>query len=158
MADGKKAQTVREVMRPLDQGVHLHESVHVAAKRLRDLGLPAMPVIDGDKVVGIVDEGALQQALADPKNPAVRDCYRADAPHCLADSGLDEAKTELRVSEATALLVLDSSLHLEGLLLREDVADTKPAATPPPQFKPRNGEREEHPRLKVYDSKPKLER
>ena len=93
-------------------------SLRVAAHALAESGLHALPVADGRRVVGLIDEGALLQALGmglDPNDPveAVMDSDPAMLPpHATGAQAL-------RIFDASgrhAIVVVDMDLQVVGLL------------------------------------------
>ncbi len=86
---------VAEVMRRSIEVVHLHEPLTRVRERFDAAGLDAMPIVDGDRIVGILGQADLEQALGsriDVEASAVRDLDAPEAAHCLETHSVEEAR------------------------------------------------------------------
>lgn len=71
MADADKMVTVGDIMQPDVPTVSPGASVAAVARVLADLGIPGVPVVDGDELVGIVTEADLIARQAEVSVPTI---------------------------------------------------------------------------------------
>lgn len=126
---------VHEVMTREPLTVRTFTPVKTALALLADHGLTTLPVLSGDRVVGIVSEADLIRDLLAP-DPRAHEIPAEDTPahprvveevmstHVLTTNGdtdLAEAVDLLTSSSAKCLPVVDRHGHLRGVLSRSDV-------------------------------------
>lgn len=114
----------RDLMVPTSEVVHLDQSLEDAANRLRRFGLPALPVVDGDEIVGVLTAEAVAEmamsAAADLGETAVRDHMSAEVAFCRADESAQTAQAVMEQGGHPRLLVIDDKGELCGLLAAAD--------------------------------------
>ncbi len=109
--------------------VHPHETVRTAITILREYGVSQMPVVRAEppvalaEVVGTVsDRRLLERAFADPGFVDLRVEAVMDPPLPMIGAGEPVDTAAVRLSEVTAVLVLDGG-HPTGILTRSDLLD-----------------------------------
>ena len=93
-------------------------SLREAARQMRERGVRALPVCEGDRLVGIVTDWDLARALADDGDPADRrlgDFMSTDLVAASPDATFDEAAELMADRRVHHLLVRDGE-HLAGML------------------------------------------
>jgi CBS domain-containing protein len=93
-------------------------SVHEAAREMRQRGVRALPVCDGDRLVGIVTDWDLAAALADEGDPSARplgDFMSTDLVAAAPDATFAEAAELMADRRVHHLLVRDGD-NLAGML------------------------------------------
>ncbi len=151
---------VAEVMRRSIEVVHLHEPLTRVRERFDATGLDAMPIVDGDRIVGILGQADLEQALGsriDVEAGAVRDLDAPEAAHCLETHSVEEARAVMDSAGLDWLIVLDGREELAGLVGRADLPSTGRRAAAPPPRPGADDAREDHAGLKVYAQQPRLQ-
>lgn len=108
MTDSQATVTVAEIMRPEVPSVAPDASVGAVARLLVDLGLPGVPVVDGDQLVGIVTESDLIAREADVSLPAVVPFLDAIF---VADAGEPFEEELRRVAAVTAGELMTSPVY-----------------------------------------------
>lgn len=110
----------RDLMQPLTEVVHLDQNLLDAGIRLRQEGVAALPVVDGDEIVGILTREAIYEKAASPDNDlantAVRDHMTAEIAFCQADESADTARHLMQEGGHTQLLVVDRKGQLCGII------------------------------------------
>ena len=113
----------KDLMLPTTEVVHLDQSLKDAADRLRRFGLPLLPVVDGDEIVGVVTGEALEEMAAaevDLAHTAVRDHMSAEVSFCRPDESVQTARAIMEKGGHRRLLVVDDKGRLCGLLASTD--------------------------------------
>lgn len=124
----------KELMQPTTEVVHLDQTLLDARNRLRSFALPALPVVDGDEIVGLLTAKAVERKAAAPDgdlaNTAVRDHMSAEIAFCRPDEDIETARAIMQHGGHDRLLVIDGEGQLCGLLSAEDIGEggTKSAA------------------------------
>jgi tRNA nucleotidyltransferase (CCA-adding enzyme) len=151
---------VVDVMRRSFEVVHLHEPLARVDDRMMAEGSDALPVVDGDRVVGLVTRDAVARALAaraEDTDIAVRDIAARPPPHCLESDSVDEARAAMRTADTNCLVVLDANEELVGLVHEADLPRPGPAdVSAPTPLRGADDAKERHPGLKVYTGRPRL--
>jgi CBS domain-containing protein len=127
---------VKDCMLATTEVVHLDQNLRDACDRLRRFHIPALPVVDGDEIVGLLSAEAVEEMTAAPDddlgNIAVRDHMSAEIAFCRADEPIETARSIMQDDGHDRLLVLDGKGRLCGLLLAEDVGAGRKADTATP--------------------------
>lgn len=114
----------KDVMLPTTEVVHLDQSLHDASIRLRRFRLPALPVVDGDDIVGLLTAEAVEEMAAVPENDlaetAVRDHMSAEIAFCRTDESVETARRLIQQGGHRLLLVIDGEGRLCGLIAAGD--------------------------------------
>ena len=93
-------------------------SIREAARQMRERGVRALPVCEGDRLVGIVTDWDLAKALADEGDPTDRplgDFMSTDLVALSPDATFTEAAELMADRHVHHLLVRDGE-HLAGML------------------------------------------
>lgn len=111
---------VKSIMQPTAEVVHVDENLLDAAIRLRRNSLPALAVVDGDEIVGILTAAAVEAKLTSPDNDlgvaAVRDLMSAEVGFCHASESLETARRVMTEEGQAHLLVTGHDGKLCGVL------------------------------------------
>jgi CBS domain-containing protein len=126
-------RTISELVRPLYEVLHPDHDLDEASGRLRSSGLAALAVVDGDEVVGIVDEAMLAAAPREPspatgQAPTVRDVMTTEIAFCFHDDDPERVAALVARHGALAVLVLDPNRELAGIVLAGDLMAPADAA------------------------------
>lgn len=115
---------VRDLMQPISEVVHLDQNLLDAGIRLREEGLAALPVVDGDEIVGILTREAIYEKAASPDNDlantAVRDHMTAEIAVCQAEESAETARRLMEEGGHTRLLVVDREGRLCGIIAAQE--------------------------------------
>jgi CBS domain-containing protein len=116
---------IKDIVKTTSEVVHVDENLLDAAIRLRRDRLPALAVVDGDEIVGILTAAAVEAKLAAPDNDlgvaAVRDLMSAEIGVCHGSETIDTARRVMAGQGHQHLLVVDSDGKLCGVLSAADV-------------------------------------
>ena len=97
-----------------------------AAELMASEDVGSLPILDGDKLVGVVtDRDIVTRAVAKQKNPQgmpVREVASNDLITVRADEDLSEALKLMASYQVRRLPVVDEDNHLVGVLAQADVA------------------------------------
>lgn len=162
MAQSDYNPPVAEVMSPVREMAHWHEPLKSAIDRMMAAQADALPVVDGDELVGVVTLKEARSALERFESGgkiAVRDIKRTGVWHCYADTPLADALTTMREAEVRLLVVLDEDDRLAGMI--DEAHAMRARAKRRGTVAQRTGQDlsgEEHPKLHVYDERPRLTR
>lgn len=122
---------VRDAMTARAETIGPDDTLQVAASRMRELGVGALVVREGDRVVGILtDRDIVVRSVAAGRNPAEADVRSAMTPQvieCGEDEELEAAATRMERGAVRRVVVLDASRGLAGMLSVDDVALHSPA-------------------------------
>jgi len=120
-----QSTTVRDSMTASPKTVAGSASVSEAAKLMADENVGSLPVVEGDKLIGIVtDRDLVVQVVArgqDPDTVLVSDIYSEKPVVASPDDPLDEALKRM-ASEQVRRLPVVSDGRLVGILAQADVA------------------------------------
>lgn len=122
MAEEQQAASlVRDLVAPASFAVGLDTPLGIVRRLLRQSRCEALPVIEDDKVVGVVTEAELE-AMAEASDRArLREVGRMRVVYCFADSNLADAAATMRAAEASHLAVLSEDVRFLGLLAQQDL-------------------------------------
>lgn len=172
-----EARRVADLMRPIDEVVHLDQDLHEAHVRMRRFQTSFLPVVDGDEIVGLLTAGDVPRNVrGDPRLEAsqdrsakVRDHLTKDIAFCYRDDDLETAQAVIRESGHRRLLVTDREHQLVGLITEERLVAASgrrrpsgPRAAARPEVEARLAKRSGRAtgsrpgRIVVYAVKPKL--
>ena len=97
-----------------------------AAKKMRDLNVGAIPVLEENRVVGMItDRDIVVRAIADELNPAntsLKEVMSRDIFSCRADDDVSEAARIMEERRVRRLLVQDSKGDVTGIISLGDIA------------------------------------
>jgi CBS domain-containing protein len=116
---------VREVMTRHAATVGAEETLEAAARRMKELGVGALPVLDRGQLAGIVtDRDLTVRAVAtgaDPRRTAVREAMTPQVVACREDDDIEEAARKMEQRAVRRIMVLDREGGLSGMLSVEDL-------------------------------------
>jgi CBS domain-containing protein len=117
---------VKEAMTHWAEVIGPDETLQAAARKMRSLGVGALPVCEGNLLVGIItDRDVVVRSTAEAQDPARATVRTAMTPHvvsCCEDDPIEDAARAMGRRAIRRLVVLDSSKRLVGLLSVEDLA------------------------------------
>src|SRR4051812_5875046 len=97
-----------------------------AAKKMKELDTGALPICDGDRLLGMVtDRDIAIRAIANGYNPtqmAVKEIMSKPIAYCFDDQDVEEAVRVMEVKQIRRLVVLNRDKRLVGLVSLGDVA------------------------------------
>ena len=117
---------VRDAMSRHAETVGPEFTLQEAALKMRSLNVGALPVLDGERLMGMVtdrDIAVRGAALGkDPVRTQVRDVMTHQAVYCYDDQDTIEAAHIMEAMAVRRLMVLDRSDALVGMLTIDDLA------------------------------------
>lgn len=97
-----------------------------AGQIMRDLDIGALPVCDGERLVGMItDRDITIRAVADgcdPKDTLVGDCMSPEVVYCFEDQDTEEAERLMEEKQIRRVLVLSRQKRLTGIVALADIA------------------------------------
>ncbi|WP_242342534.1 CBS domain-containing protein [Anaeromyxobacter terrae] len=122
---------VREVMTRNAVTIGVDETLVAAARKMKELGVGALPVLEDGTLSGIVTDRDLAvratAAGADPRRTRVREAMTPQVVACTEEDELAEAAHAMEACAVRRLIVLDGTGHLAGMLSVEDIANASTA-------------------------------
>lgn len=100
------------------------ETLMTAAQAMDELGIGAIPVCDGERLVGMVTDrdivlrGVAQGAVVD--ETPLSEVMSKDARWCFEDQPVADVVEEMRAARIRRVPVVDRARHLVGMLLLGD--------------------------------------
>jgi CBS domain-containing protein len=123
---------VKDVMTRNVRTVPPEASIFQIAKIMRDEDIGAVPVADGDRLVGMVtDRDIVTRALADSspsKNLSAREVMSDRVLYCFEDQGIEEVLANMGEQQVRRLPVVDKDKRLVGVVSLGDLSCAGPAA------------------------------
>ena len=101
------------------------ETIRVAARVMADIGVGALPVADGDRLVGVVtDRDIAVRAVAEGKGPdtLVQEVMTPEVKYCFDFEDLELVARNMGDQQVRRLPVVDRDKRLVGILSLGDVA------------------------------------
>jgi CBS domain-containing protein len=120
--EGKR---VGDVMMPEVRSVTLDTSVQHAARLMREADVGSLPVLDGERVVGVVtDRDIALRVVADGKGPdtPVEEVASRDVVSVGPEQDLDEALRLMAEHQVRRLPVIEEDGRLVGIFAQADAA------------------------------------
>lgn len=121
---------VREAMTTDVQLIDPEQTLREAARLMADRDIGALPIRDGDRLVGLVtDRDITIRAVAEGKSPdtPVRDVMSKDVKYCFEDEELAHIAQNMGDIQMKRLVVLDRNKQLVGIVSLADIANTEGA-------------------------------
>lgn len=120
-------QTIRDVMTPDVQTISPQDTVQRAARMMDDLNVGAIPVCDGDRLVGMITDRdiAVRSVAAGqaPDQTRVVDVMSTDVRTCNSDQDVGDVLKTMGDAQIRRVPVLDAqSKQLVGIVSLGDVA------------------------------------
>ncbi|HEX8437645.1 CBS domain-containing protein [Archangium sp.] len=117
---------IRDVMTPDAVAAHPETTLMAAAEMMRLLNVGSLPVIEGERVIGIVtDRDIVVRGLAlgfNPRSASVADVMTRNVVTCSADDDVEEVAQQMRDLQVRRLLVVDERERLLGIVSLGDLA------------------------------------
>ncbi len=120
-------QTIQDVMTRDVQRISPEDSIRKAAQLMDDFNIGSVPVVDGDKLVGMItDRDITIRATAAGKAPEstrVGDVMSTDVRTCSASQSVQEVLSEMGNVQIRRVPVIDQATHsLVGIVSLGDMA------------------------------------
>ncbi len=116
---------VREVMTRHAATIGADETLESAARKMKELGVGALPVLDRGQLSGIVtDRDLTVRAVAtgaDPARMQVREAMTPQVIACREDDEVEEAARRMEERAVRRIMVLDREGDLSGMLSVDDL-------------------------------------
>jgi CBS domain-containing protein len=127
-------QTIQDVMTREVKSVSPDETVRRAAELMKDLDVGAIPVCDGNKLVGMITDRDITirstAAGQAPGSTRVGDVMSTDVRTCYASQSVAEVLTEMGDVQIRRVPVVDQASHtLVGIVSLGDMATKHAAST-----------------------------
>jgi CBS domain-containing protein len=119
------AMTVGERMTRGVRLTHPDQTIQEAARAMAELGVGALPVADGDRLVGVItDRDIAVRAVAEGKGPHTRvdEVMTPEVKYCFDFEDLELVARNMGDQQVRRLPVLDRDKRLVGILSLGDVA------------------------------------
>jgi CBS domain-containing protein len=124
-------QTIADIMTRDVQTISPQDTVQRAAQLMDELNVGAIPVLDGDKLVGMItDRDITVRSVAvgqDPRSTKVTDVMSTDVRTCTQDESVDEVLDKMGDVQIRRIPVLDAQSKVIGIVSLGDVATSNSA-------------------------------
>ena len=125
--------TIADIMTRSIATVRRDETLQAAAKRMKEMDVGSLPVLDGKAVAGIVTDRdiAIRGVAAGmiPQESLVADVMTAEVRFCRADDTVEQAMAEMGDLQVRRLPVLDAKNEIVGIVSLGDLATRQSAHT-----------------------------
>lgn len=119
-------QTIQDIMTRDVQTISPQDTVQRAAQLMDELNVGAIPVLDGDQLVGMItDRDITVRSVAVGQNPTstqVADVMSTDVRTCTADQSVEEVLDTMGDVQIRRIPVLDDQSKVIGIVSLGDVA------------------------------------
>ena len=119
-------QTIQDIMTRDVQTISPQDTVQRAAQLMDELNVGAIPVLDGDQLVGMItDRDITVRSVAVGQNPVstqVADVMSTDVRTCTADQSVEEVLDTMGDVQIRRIPVLDEQSKVIGIVSLGDVA------------------------------------
>jgi CBS domain-containing protein len=123
--------TINDIMTRKVSVIQLSDPMQTAAQRMRDLDVGALPVCDGETLVGMVtDRDVAVRGVAAGLNPLdalVADVMTDEVHSCSPTDTVDAAMKQMGDAQVRRLAVLDSDRRIVGIVALGDLATRQSA-------------------------------
>ena len=113
--------------------VQRDETLQAAAKRMREMDVGALPVVDGKALMGMVtDRDIAIRGVADgmiPQESLIVDVMTEEVRWCNADDTVEQAMALMGDAQVRRLAVLDANREIVGIVALADLATRQSAHT-----------------------------
>jgi CBS domain-containing protein len=116
---------VSEIMTREVELAHPSETIEHAAKLMASLDAGALPVADGDRLVGVItDRDIAIRGIGQGRGPdaSVGEVMTGEIMYCYDDQGLDEITENMGEIQVRRLPVLNRDKRLVGIVALGDIA------------------------------------
>ncbi len=123
---------IADIMSTDVRTIQPQESLRRAAHCMQELDVGALPVCDGERLLGMLtDRDIVVRAIADgldPDQACVSDVMSGDLEYCTADQDTEDAKRLMGARQLRRLPIIDANRKLVGIVSLGDLAvrDTGP--------------------------------
>ena len=125
--------TIADIMTRSIATVQRDETLQAAARRMEEMDVGSLPVLDGKAVAGIVTDRdiAVRGVAAGmiPQESLVADVMTAEVRFCRADDTVEQAMAEMGDLQVRRLPVLDAKNEIVGVVSLGDLATRQSAHT-----------------------------
>ena len=125
--------TIAEIMTRSIATVQRDETLQAAAKRMHEMDVGALPVLDGKAVAGMVtDRDIAVRGVAEgmiPQESLVADVMTEELRFCRADDAVEQVMAEMGDLQVRRLPVLDAENQIVGIVSLADIATRQSAHT-----------------------------
>jgi CBS domain-containing protein len=122
---------IRDVMTPNPRTIEPSTPIVEAARLMRDQDVGPLPIVEGDRVVGILtDRDIVVRAIADGKDPqstTARDVASKQLITVDPEQTLDEATKLMAKHQVRRLPVCEEDGRIVGIVAQADIAIEAPA-------------------------------
>lgn len=109
--------------------INLHDSIGDAIKAIDERRMLSLPVLDGEKFVGVLAKGSLYEAFFNEADCSkeefmkreISSFVKTDVVSCTEDTRLEEAASMFLSSEVRFIPVTDAANHLLGIITQQAV-------------------------------------
>lgn len=117
---------VNEIMTAEVQVIRPETNLQEAAQFMRSLGVGALPVCDGNKIVGMLtDRDIVVRGVADGMDltaTTAADCMTEKISYCFDDEDLEQAQLQMQEKQLRRLPVVNRDKKLVGIISIGDLA------------------------------------
>lgn len=117
---------IQNIMHQGTETISLDATAKEAARKMHDLHIGALPVLDGDQLVGIItDRDVCCKVVATGRDAVmtkVREVMTADVATCFDDQAPEDAAKLMAERHVRRLAILSRSNSLSGFLSVDDLA------------------------------------
>ena len=117
---------VREIMTAHVEVLRPDSSLREAAQKMREMDLGPLPVMDGDRVVGVLtDRDITIRATAegrDPNTTLIQDVMTRNVVFCFEEEDVKEVAKRMSEKQIRRLLVMNHARRLVGIASLGDLA------------------------------------
>ena len=118
--------TIADIMTRSIATVQRDETLQAAARRMQEMDVGSLPVLDGKAVAGIVtDRDIAVRGVAEgmiPQESLVADVMTEDVRFCRADDSVEQVMEEMGDLQVRRLPVLDANNEIVGIVALADIA------------------------------------
>lgn len=123
---GRRRQLVRDVMTPHVEVIDPEATLEEAAEKMKALNIGAIPVCDGDRIVGILTDRDIVIRIVgekrEPKAAKARDAMTPDLSYCFEDDDVQTAARSMAENQIRRLIVLNRDKQLVGIVSLGDLS------------------------------------
>ncbi len=117
--------TLREIMKGRVKTIHDTDTVAEAARRMKEFDIGSIPVVQGEKVIGMVtDRDIVVRGTAegiDSEKARVFDVMTKDVIYVNDDQSIEEAANLMKKNQVRRLIVLNKDKKLSGIFSMGDI-------------------------------------
>jgi CBS domain-containing protein len=120
------AKMIREVMTRDVEVINPNDTLRDAAEKMRSLNVGAIPVCDGQRVLGMLtDRDIVVRAIAlgrDANTTQVADAMSSGISYCFEDDDADTVLDQMKEKQIRRFIVVDRNKKLVGIVAIGDFA------------------------------------